>query len=90
MPIKDPTKRKAYFRNHYHELAQKIRDYMDLDHVSGTKYKDVSSMTTYSWERVLAEIQKCDLVCSNCHRARTYLRSVGETVNAVSLNLIVQ
>ena len=22
----------------------------------------------YSWERILAEIAKCDVICSNCHR----------------------
>lgn len=27
---------------------------------------------TISWERVLAESLKCDLVCPNCHRMRTH------------------
>lgn len=28
---------------------------------------NVSRMTSYSREKVLAEAQKCDLVCANCH-----------------------
>jgi hypothetical protein len=28
-----------------------------------------------SLRRVMAEIAKCELVCANCHRIRTYLRA---------------
>ena len=48
---------------------------MDFDHVSNDKLDSVSRMTSRgSWIKVLAEIEKCDLVCSNCHRVRTYNR----------------
>jgi hypothetical protein len=50
---------------------------MDWDHMPGeTKFKGVSSMVSclYSKERVLSEISKCELVCSNCHRIRTHSR----------------
>ncbi len=46
---------------------------MDFDHIDG-KIKNVSQMTTYSKERILQEIQKCDVICSNCHRLRTKIR----------------
>jgi hypothetical protein len=47
---------------------------MDFDHARGEKFRGVSRMQGYSWERVLAEIAKCDLVCANCHRIRTQSR----------------
>lgn len=47
---------------------------MDLDHVRGEKVMAVGAMVArcVSYERLLAEIAKCDVVCSNCHRERTY------------------
>lgn len=49
---------------------------MDFDHVRGNKRKDVSVMahTGYPLRLILAEIVKCELVCSNCHRVRTLKR----------------
>lgn len=48
---------------------------MDFDHVRGDKIANIGEMGTYSLETILAEIAKCDLVCSNCHRIRTHNRS---------------
>ncbi len=46
----------------------------DFDHMYD-KTKAISKMiTTASWERVLAELKKCELVCTNCHRTRTKQR----------------
>ena len=54
---------------------------MDFDHVRGEKIKAVGHL---SWnaglKRILAEIAKCDLVCSNCHRERTQKRLNGPIV----------
>lgn len=48
---------------------------MDFDHRDGEgKTKMISRMTTGSMGIRLAEIAKCDVVCSNCHRERTYRR----------------
>jgi len=44
---------------------------MDFDHVTGVKLFTVSSGVTRSWEILLAEIEKCEVVCANCHRIRT-------------------
>lgn len=53
---------------------------MDLDHVRGTKLFAISSMhgRAISDDDFLSEIQKCDLVCSNCHRLRTWRRNNPE------------
>lgn len=47
---------------------------MDFDHVRGVKFHMVSTMVNYSWDRVLSEVAKCDLVCACCHRLRTHDR----------------
>jgi hypothetical protein len=49
---------------------------MDFDHVKGQKLGNISRMvgSTPSTAKILAEIAKCDVVCSNCHRERTFSR----------------
>lgn len=47
---------------------------MDFDHVRGIKVRRVSAMTDCNTDLMLAEVAKCDVVCSNCHRIRTFLR----------------
>lgn len=63
---------------------------MDFDHVRGEKeflisqvsdkrrllgdLRDIKGSASVSQERLLKEIEKCDLVCSNCHRIRTHNR----------------
>ena len=47
---------------------------MDWDHVRGEKLMNVSQMVNRAWDQVLAEIEKCELVCANCHRLRTWRR----------------
>jgi hypothetical protein len=50
---------------------------MELDHVRGSKLFPVSQHNNHSREELLAEIAKCDRVCSNCHRVRTASRHGG-------------
>jgi len=47
---------------------------MDFDHVRGEKVMDISDMigVAVSMEKLLDEIAKCEVVCSNCHRERTH------------------
>ena len=46
---------------------------MDLDH-RGDKKFNVSQGLRRPLEEILAEIAKCDPVCANCHRERTWRR----------------
>lgn len=47
---------------------------MDFDHLDGnTKYQNVSALIN-SKGKLLEEIKKCEIVCSNCHRERTFNR----------------
>lgn len=49
---------------------------MDFDHVRGEKVSNVACLTNRNVARkqVWDEIEKCDLVCANCHRFRTFRR----------------
>jgi hypothetical protein len=47
---------------------------MDFDHLRD-KRKGVSRIKTWAWKRIQEEIDKCELVCANCHRLRTWSRS---------------
>jgi hypothetical protein len=48
---------------------------MDFDHRDpATKVRSVTRMIAGSIERMLAEAAKCDIVCANCHRLRTFQR----------------
>lgn len=41
------------------------------------KMFNVSEATNRNWEKVLAEIDKCDIICANCHNYRHYLERVS-------------
>lgn len=46
---------------------------MDFDHRDSTRKEfTLAESLTLSLKRLLAEIEKCDVVCANCHRERTY------------------
>lgn len=47
---------------------------MDFDHVRGSKVVDLSKLRRASIEQIANEAAKCDLVCANCHRVRTFTR----------------
>lgn len=49
---------------------------MDFDHVRGEKLTIIAKLRgrSFSLERLLAEVAKCEVVCANCHRVRTARR----------------
>lgn len=52
---------------------------MDFDHVRGEKRQEVSRLVSdgHTWEILKEEIDKCDIVCANCHRIRSQLTNWG-------------
>jgi hypothetical protein len=53
---------------------------MQFDHVRGAKEFNLSEVRrkTPSLRRVQEEIEKCDVVCANCHALRTWKRAQRE------------
>jgi len=48
---------------------------MDFDHRDPSeKVLNLSKVYAFGKEKLLAEVKKCDIVCSNCHRIRTFSR----------------
>lgn len=49
---------------------------MQFDHVIGTKEQNVADTIRLGWslDRIKREIEKCEVVCANCHAIRTHLR----------------
>ena len=52
---------------------------LDFDHIKDKKY-NVSRMIHdgFSWAAIKKEIEKCEVVCANCHRIRTHMRLTGQ------------
>lgn len=52
---------------------------LDFDHLPGSsKVNNISNMLTCSWESIIKEIDKCEVVCANCHRIRTVERKLSK------------
>jgi hypothetical protein len=48
---------------------------MDFDHVRGEKVGEISRLLNRgNLSLLLEEISKCDVICANCHRVRTWKR----------------
>jgi len=49
---------------------------LQFDHISDNKKANVSNLirSDYSWVTIKAEIDKCEIVCANCHAVRTHKR----------------
>lgn len=64
---------------------------LEFDHVRGIKEANVSKLMQNgrSWAQVLKEIEKCEVVCANCHRKRSAARGrwwMLEALRARSVN----
>lgn len=48
---------------------------LDFDHLPGSiKIRDIKSGQQLGWVALQEEVAKCEVVCANCHRIRTYER----------------
>jgi transposase len=53
---------------------------LDFDHLPG--FEKIGSPTelvhSYSWEKAKQELAKCEVVCGNCHKIRTWQRYIDK------------
>lgn len=47
---------------------------LEFDHLVGKAFTVADGMKSQSWAAILAELEKCEVVCVNCHRRRTAIR----------------
>ena len=62
---------------------------MDFDHVKGEKLARISQLAGDGMKAALIrELEKCELVCANCHRIRTQRRAVAVAQSEGHRNVI--
>lgn len=65
----------AYFLEHpCVDCGESDTAVLEFDHLRDKTGNVGRTINSHSWEKILAEIGKCDVVCANCHRRRTYRR----------------
>lgn len=47
---------------------------LEFDHLRDKSFNIGNKLTNYSWASIVAEIEKCEVVCANCHKRRTSSR----------------
>lgn len=91
MPYKDPQVHRDYMKRRYHakmKLGKKIlggkckrcgsRSRLEFDHKNpANKTTTIAKMWNYSIERFNAELRKCQLLCHDCHLAKTHVERLG-------------
>lgn len=49
---------------------------LEYHHIRGNKLRSIAASMTSSWDKLLAEISKCEVICANCHNIVHYNESV--------------
>jgi len=65
----------AFFRTHpCVDCGEQDPVVLEFDHLRDKSFAIGPALTTRNWQSILDEIEKCEVVCSNCHRRRTARR----------------
>lgn len=61
-----------YFRNNPCKMCGETNPVvLELDHLHDKKYNVSDIIFCHTWESVLEEISKCQVLCANCHKKKT-------------------
>jgi hypothetical protein len=64
-----------YFKGHpCVECGEADPVVLEFDHLRDKAFAIGPSLSRRSWQSILDEIEKCEVVCANCHRGRTARR----------------
>ncbi len=66
----------AYFAEHpCSDCGETDPVVLEFDHLSDKAFDIGQSLSYRRWETILSEMEKCEVVCRNCHRRRESRRS---------------
>jgi hypothetical protein len=60
---------------------------LEFDHLRDKAFDVAPALPYRNWSSILAEIEKCDVVCANCHRRRTARRNETVRATMMAMNL---
>jgi hypothetical protein len=64
-----------YFRSHpCVDCGEADAVVLEFDHLGDKSFEVAQALAYRSWQSILDEIAKCEVVCANCHRRRTARR----------------
>jgi len=64
-----------YFKRHpCSDCGETDAVVLEFDHLRDKCFDIGHELTTQSWKSILSEMEKCEVVCANCHRRRTARR----------------
>jgi len=76
-----------YFSNHpCVDCGETDPVVLEFDHLREKKFNIGEKLVTHRWSVILAEIDKCEVVCGNCHKRRTARRQQTNRARLTGLN----
>jgi hypothetical protein len=49
---------------------------LEYHHIKGVKKRSIAASMTSSWNNLISEINKCEVICANCHNIEHYEDSI--------------
>lgn len=77
VPCKDCGKKYPYYVMDFDHARGKKEIWMSLGGVRDKKFRNANNV---GMKTIVKEAEKCDVVCSNCHRERTFQRKYGKNL----------